>query len=151
MNAKPRLLYAVDPALSISGGVSVIVQTLIKHFSQNYHVYLLSSDHPDDFSHHKIFPYLTGHIQWCPPKGHLQLAYLRYTKEVARQIKDTRMDYVHFHSGFYGWGNRFLGLSLPRHLRKLGIPCLWTSHSGLQMMIGFSHPRLPILLKRPCL
>jgi len=149
MNSNPRLLYAVTPALTTSGGVSVLVRSLIKHFSKNYRIYLLSNDRPDDLSRDEIYPHLTGHIEWNPPKGHLRPAYLRYTKDVAKKIKDQQIDCVHFHSGFYGWGNRFPGLSLPRHLRKLGIPCIWTTHSGLQLMVGFSNPKLPLLLKLP--
>ena len=140
----PKLLFAVHPPLSIQGGVSLLAQSLIEHFSKHFDVYLLSCDQPDAIPHHKIHSYLSGHIYSPNPQ---RLRYVAQNKAIAAKIKTLGIDLVHFHSGFYCWGNLIYGCSLPRHLRKVGIPSVWTMHGGLMLLEGYCDPKLPSLLK----
>ena len=139
---KPRLLYAIDPPLCITGGVSVLTQALIKEFSKKYQIYLLSSDSPEFLASCEIRNNLTGHFQWCPPGGPPRLKYLKYACMIADQIAAHHIDLAHFHSGIYNFGNRFFGFSLPRLLRKRGILNTWTTHGTVPPLLkGYCDPQ----------
>jgi glycosyltransferase involved in cell wall biosynthesis len=146
--AKPKILFAVDPALSITGGVSVLAQVLIREFSKTHEVYLLSHDTPDFIANHEVGKHLAGHLRWEPPaQGPPHMCYLNYTKRLAEQIADLDIRLVHFHSGFFNWGNRFFGFSLPRQLRKRGIPSIWTTHGVFSLLRGYCGPKQPLIVK----
>jgi len=144
---KPKLLYAVDPPLSITGGVSVLVQELIKGFAQTHQVYLLSSDPPEWLAANEIGTSLSGHLEWKPGKGPPRLESLRYVSEVAGHIARQGIELVHFHTGFYNFGNRFCGFSLARQLHKRGIPSVWTTHGIFSLLKGYCGPKQSLLAK----
>jgi glycosyltransferase involved in cell wall biosynthesis len=139
---KPKLLYAIDPPLRITGGVSVLTQALIKEFSKKYQIYLLSSDSPEFLTSCEIGSYLAGQFEWSPPGGPPRLKYLKYSEKLADQIAKQKITLAHFHSGFYNFGNRFLGFSLPRLLRRRGIRSVWTTHSTVPPLLnGYCGPQ----------
>jgi glycosyltransferase involved in cell wall biosynthesis len=141
IKGKTRLLYAIDPPLCITGGVSVLTQAFIKEFSKKHQIYLLSSDSPEFLASHEIGRYLTGHFKWSPPGGPPRLQYLKYACTVANQIAAQHIDLAHFHSGIYNFGNRFFGYSLPRLLRKRGIRNVWTTHGTVPPLLkGYCDP-----------
>lgn len=129
------MLYAIDPPLSTTGGVSVLTKELIKFFSAKYHIYLLSADCAESLALQEVGKYLTGYFEWAPPGGPPRLDYLKYANSVADQIAAQHIDLAHFHSGFYNFGNRFYGFSLPRLLRKRGIRSVWTTHSNVPPLL----------------
>lgn len=145
--SKLKILYAVDPAISVTGGVSVLAQILISEFSKSYEVYLLSHDPAEFMTTHETGRHLAGHLRWDPPQGPPRLSYLKYSRMLAKQIADLDIRLVHFHSGFFNWGNRFFGFSLPRHLSRLGVPSIWTTHGIFSLLRGYCGPRQPLLLK----
>jgi glycosyltransferase involved in cell wall biosynthesis len=136
-NLKPRLLYVVDPPLSILGGVSVLSQVLIEEFSKDYEIYLLSGDPPDFLSTHKIGKLISGHIAWSPSSKFPSFKYFHYIKKVALEAFAHGIDFAHFQTNCYNFGNRFLGMSLPRQLRKNGIPSIWTNHGVVSPLDGY--------------
>jgi glycosyltransferase involved in cell wall biosynthesis len=143
-----KLMYAVDPALSVTGGVSVLALVLIREFSKTHQVYLLSHDTPEFIANHEVGKHLAGHLRWDPPPhGPPRLCYLNYTKQLAQQIADLDIRLVHFHSGFFNWGNRFFGFSLPRQLRKRGVPSIWTTHGIFSLLRGYCGPKQPLIVK----
>ncbi len=135
--SKPKLLYVVDPPLSIPGGVSVLVQALIEEFSKDYQIYLLSSDPLDFFATHRIGEYITDHIEWNPPSKSPGFEYLNYAKKITLEVFALGIELTHFQTTFYNFGNRFLGMSLPRQLRKKGIPSIWTNHAVVSPLGGY--------------
>jgi len=147
MQERKSLLYAIDPPLHESGGVSVLAICLIKAFSEKYHVHLLSADNKAELEGLGINSLLASHLQWAPPKGPPRPAFLRYVRQVASEISNRNIDLVHFHSGFFGWGNRIFGFSLPRQLRRHRIPSLWTTHGVFSLLKGYCGPRQPLAFK----
>jgi glycosyltransferase involved in cell wall biosynthesis len=142
----PKLLYAVDPPLSVTGGVSVLVQVLIKYFSKHYQIYLLSTDSPDWLASQEIGSHLSGHVEWKPGKGPPRLEYLKYASHVAEKISQLGIQLVHFHAGCFNFGNRTVGFSLSRQLRKRGVPSVWTTH-GFSLLKGYCGPNQSALVK----
>ena len=121
----------------------MLVQVLIREFSKTHQIYLLSHDDPGFISNHEIGNFLAGHLMWAPPEGPPRLAYLSYARQIARKIEELGIGLVHFHSGFFNWGNRFFGYSLPGQLAKRGIPSVWTMHGSIMILRGHCSPKLP--------
>ncbi len=142
---KPKLLYVVDPPLSVPGGISVLAQVFIEEFATDYQIYLLSSDTPDFLKTHKIGILIADHIEWKPPSASPSFRYFNYVKEIALKAFKLGIDLAHFQTNLYNFGNRFLGMSLSCQLRKRGIPSIWTNHaivSPLDGYGGFTQSRL---------
>ena len=134
---KLKLLYVVDPPLSVLGGVSVLAEVLIEDFSKDYQIYLLSSDSEDFLRDHKIGKLISGHIVWKPSTRSPSFAYYNYVKKIAVEVFSLGIDLAHFQTNFYNFGNRFFGTSLPRQFRKRGIPSIWTNHAIVSPLSGY--------------
>ncbi len=147
MPSQKNILYAIDPPLHMSGGVSVLAICLIKAFSATHNVHLLSGDSQDELEKLGVAGHLTSHIEWKPPLGPPRPAFLKYVRELSRQIADKKIDLVNFHSGMFNWGNRLYGFSLPRQLKRRNIPSIWTSHGIFSVLKGYCGPKKPLLFK----
>jgi glycosyltransferase involved in cell wall biosynthesis len=149
---KPKLLYVVDPPLSIPGGVGLLSKILIEHFSKEYQVFLLSRDDPAEFSNQEISQHLAGCIKWAPLSSPPNWDFLQYTANIASQVADLGINLAHFQTSAFNYGSRFWGFSLPRQLAKKGIPCLWTNHAlinPLDAYGGYSNTFLERILWSP--
>lgn len=135
--SKPKLLYVVDPPLSFSGGISVLAQVFIKEFATDYQIYLLSRDTPDFVKTHKIGILIADHIEWNPASVVPSFRYFNYVKKISLKASKLGIDLAHFHTNLYNFGNRFLGMSLSRQLRKRGIPSIWTNHAIVSPLDGY--------------
>jgi glycosyltransferase involved in cell wall biosynthesis len=83
-----------------------------------------------------------------PGKGPPRLAYLQYNSNVAGRIAQLGIQLVHFHSGVYNFGNRFVLFSLSRQLRKRRIRSVWTTHGTVSPLIkGYCGPKNPFWVK----
>jgi|GEM_PF-723800 len=136
-SGKTKLLYIVDPPLGINGGVGVLAGILIEAFSEDYEIHLLSADESSVVAGHPAGQRIASHRQWAPPRSFPSTGYLAYVRSVAEEARRSGITLAHFQTGFYNFGNRFPGLSLPKQLKRQGILSIWTNHAIITALGGY--------------
>jgi glycosyltransferase involved in cell wall biosynthesis len=141
MNDSPRATIALgcEYPLAMRGGVSVLVEELIRGLSKKYRVVLVSPDRREDVQGRPI----DVHVRWEPDA---------VTPATSRALADqlaafgTRL--VHLHSGGnFGWGSRIPGQSPIPFLARRGILCLSTIHMVVSILDGYCGPQKPLWFK----
>ncbi|MCX6896563.1 MAG: glycosyltransferase family 4 protein [Verrucomicrobia bacterium] len=133
MSDRTLIAIALDYPLALRGGVSVIVESLLKYLSPEFEILLVSPDEPEELRRHPAFTRLTGHIQFHPA---------RLTRARAREFGDMMarrgVRLVHFHAGGnLEWGNRRGTKSPLPFLRRAGIPCVFSAHQISPLLEGY--------------
>ena len=130
--------------MAVRGGVSVLVETLLKELTRLRHaIVLVSPDEPNALRAGELGGLISQHIHWNPEAISRKNAW-----SLARQIKQTGADVAHFHlGGNYGWGNRFPGCCPMTHLAGLGVPCISTVHLVVNLLNGYCGPQRSVLFK----
>src|SRR5271170_2320840 len=99
-----RIALCLEYPLQTRGGVSVLVETLLREFvTRGHEIVLVSPDAEKTVRDLEISKWIYKHIQFYPGENSIADA-----KTLARQIGDAKPDVAHFHSGGnFGFGNRF--------------------------------------------
>ena len=130
-----KIALCLEYSIGIRGGVSVLVETLLRELTRLGHEVVLVS--PDDAAGLRQFEagsLIREHFHW-EPRHRPSLANAR---KLARQLAKARIDLVHFHLGEnYGWGNRFPWHCPAFFLDGLEIPCVSTVHSVTSILTGY--------------
>ncbi len=139
-----KIALCLEYPLAVRGGVSVLVETLLKELTSLRHtIVLVSPDEPNALRSVELGGLISQHIHWNPEAISPQNA-----SNLARQIKQTGADVAHFHlGGNYGWGNRFPGCCPMTHLDGLGVPCISTVHLVVDLLNGYCGPKRSVLFK----
>src|SRR6266566_2634054 len=99
-----RIALCLEYPIAVRGGVSVVVETLLREFAARAHeIVLVSPDAEETLHGTEIGKLIHCHVQFDPRQKSVVAA-----KNLAREIADAKPDVAHFHSGgVFGWGNRF--------------------------------------------
>lgn len=141
MMHKSRIAFCLPYPLAMRGGVSVLVEELIRSFGEKNEVYLVSPDTSQEVGAHPLKHFIQRHIP-------IPLDTKPDLNQLADDLASCDIEVVHIHcGGVYGWGNRLPMCSLPHFLSKHQIPCIWTSHLVVSPLDGFCGPQKPIWFK----
>jgi len=134
------LQYPID----LRGGVSVLVETLLRELAARGHeIVLVSPDTEESLRGLEAGKWIRQHIHFTPEQNSAT-----DSKRLAEQIATARVDIAHFHSGgAFVWGGRFFCHSPIIHLDRLGIPCVSTVHLVVGLFEGYCGPQKPAWFK----
>lgn len=138
-----KIALCLQFPLGLRGGVSVIVETLLREFvARGHKIVLVSPDRVEDLRRLNITTSIRQHIHFSEDKiGHVT------AKKLAQRIADARVDVAHFHAGgAFVWG-RLPFQSPISHLTRLGVPCLSTVHLVIALTEGYCGPQKPFWFK----
>jgi len=127
------IAIALDYPLTLRGGVSIIVESLLKHLSPSYQVVLISPDDPQALEKNGRPAAIIRHI-------HFDAATLTpaSAKRLVETISQEKVSLVHFHAGSnLNWGNRNGRKSPLPWLAKAGIPTLFSAHQVSPLLEGY--------------
>lgn len=150
---RSRIAICTEYGLSLRGGVSVLVEELIRGLGGDFEVWLVSPDSEEEVSSHSVGSLLAGHIQFhlstSPPSSEFR----EQAVGLVRQLQEKKISLVHFHcGGTFGWGNRWMGPSIPEFCAREGIKVIWTGHStqsSHRAFIAKGRPRWMSMLVTP--
>lgn len=143
-----RIAYAIESPLRYSGGVSVLVATLIEACLAEHEVILISPDEEASLARHPLGEKLHKHIKWNCTKNPPSQQFFAESSKAIGELIGAQPDLVHFHSGgLFSWGNRWPGSSWPAALRRQGIPSVWTNHLVVDWLHGYCGDRKPLWFK----
>ena len=139
-----RIALCLEYPIALRGGVSVLVETLLRELAARGHeIILVSPDTNESLRGLPIGKSIHRHIHFAPQKKSVTEA-----KNLAQQIAAAKVDLAHFHSGGnYGWGNRFPFYCPIYFLDRLGVPCFSTVHLVVGILDGYCGPRKPFWFK----
>jgi glycosyltransferase involved in cell wall biosynthesis len=133
-----KLALGLEFPLAWRGGVSILVEELIKGLSSRYELVLVSPDEPD-FQ----WPGVQTHVQWDRTK-----ASRKASSALAARLSELGVQIAHFHfGGNYGWNCRIPGQSPFPFLKRRGIACVTTIHVILALTEGYCGPNKPLWFK----
>jgi glycosyltransferase involved in cell wall biosynthesis len=134
------LQYPVD----LRGGVSVLVETLLRELAARGHeIVLVSPDTKERLHGLEVGKWICQHIHFTPEQTSAA-----DSKNLARRIADAKVDVAHFHSGgVFVWGGRFSRHSPVIHVNHLGVPCVSTVHLVVGLFEGYCGPQKPFWFK----
>jgi glycosyltransferase involved in cell wall biosynthesis len=141
MNApsRPKIALGLEYPLAMRGGVSVLVEELIRGLAPHYRIVLVS---PDSRAAVAAQP-ICEHVVWKP-----EAVSRRSSRALAERLAGTGVVLAHFHSGGnYGWGNRIPGQSPIPYLARNGVACVSTIHLVVSILDGYCAPQKPLWLK----
>lgn len=139
MAGRKKIALCLEYPLALRGGVSVLVEILLRGLREHYDLVLVSPDTAENLAG---LPAVTP-LHWKPvpvsPATSRQLA-----QELARR----GVHLAHFHfGGNFGWGSRFPGHSPIPYLNRSGIPVCSTVHSIVHPLNGFCGPEKSLWFK----
>lgn len=139
-----RLALCLEYPISVRGGVSVLVETLVREFSRSGdEVVLVSADSPETLRTAEVGSHIADHISWNPADVSTSTA-----TALASRLAAARLDLAHFHlGGNYGWGNRLANTCPIVRLARAGVPCLSTVHLVVSLLDGYCGPDKPTWFK----
>jgi glycosyltransferase involved in cell wall biosynthesis len=134
---------ALDYPLTLRGGVSVIVESLLKYLPTGYDVLLISPDHPQELQKYPCSQRISGHIRFDPATLTHALA-----SNLAETIGKRGVALVHFHAGGnLEWGTRSGWKSPLPFLAHAGIPCVFSAHQVTSLLDGYCAKTHPLWYK----
>jgi glycosyltransferase involved in cell wall biosynthesis len=139
-----RIAQCLEYPIGLRGGVSVLVETIIKELAARKHdIILVSADTTETLRKSSIFNLLQDHIPWNQTKPSISDG-----RRFGRQLSAARIDLAHFHLGAnFTWGNRFPFHSPIYHSSRFGIPCVSTVHSVMTPLAGLCGDQKPLWFK----
>jgi glycosyltransferase involved in cell wall biosynthesis len=139
-----RIALCLEYPIAVRGGVSVVVETLLRELAaRGCEIVLVSPDTTESLHGHEVGKLIHQHIHFAPTKITIADA-----KNLARQIAATKVDLAHFHfGGNYGWTNRFPFHCPAIYVNRLGVPCVSTVHLVIGLFEGYCGPQKPLWFK----
>ena len=139
-----RIALCLEYPIDLRGGVSVLVETLLRELTAHGHeIVLVSPDTAEYLRGHEIGKLIHQHIHFAPKKITITDA-----KNLAHQIAAANVDLAHFHSGgVFVWGCRFPFHCPVYFLDRLGVPCVSTVHLVVGLFEGYCGPQKPLWFK----
>ncbi len=137
MKKKHRIAVCCEGSLLWAQGVEVVVRTLLEGILAKYEVVLVSGGDAGEFKGP------IAHIHWDSRKAGYASA-----QDLARQLKALDVELVHFHANMpYAWGSRVFGRHPAIACRRIGLPCLLTTHLLGAWHWGYCGPQKPLWFK----
>jgi glycosyltransferase involved in cell wall biosynthesis len=130
-----KIALCLEYPIGIRGGVSVLVETLLRELTRHGHeVVLVSPDDPAGLRQSEAGGLIREHVHWDPSHR----PSIVNARKLARQLAEARVDLAHFHlGGNYGWSNRYPWHCPVFFLDRLGVPCVSTVHSVTSILNGY--------------
>jgi glycosyltransferase involved in cell wall biosynthesis len=143
MAQRKKIALCLEYPLALRGGVSVLVEILLRGLRDHYDLVLVSSDTPESLAASSAAPIIAAHLPWNPASISPATS-----RQLARQFAQAGVQLAHFHfGGNFGWGSRFPGHSPIPYLNRSGIPVFSTVHSIVHPLNGFCGPQKPLWFK----
>lgn len=144
---KPKIAIGLECPLALRGGVSVLVETLIKGLHKDFEIFLMSQDQgpeslPTDSRH-----LINGHFPWVTTTRAGSVLYRQLQRRAVQWMVDNHVSILHLHCGNYGWGNRYPFASLAREAALAGIQVVWTDHLIVSPTSGICGENKPAWFK----
>jgi glycosyltransferase involved in cell wall biosynthesis len=139
-----RIALCLQYPITLRGGVSVLVETLLRELAARGHeIVLVSPDTDESLRGIEAGKWICQHIHFAPAQTSST-----DSRNLARQIAAAKVDLAHFHSGgVYVWGGRFSLHSPVIYLHRLGVPCFSTVHLAVSLFEGYCGPQKPFWFK----
>jgi glycosyltransferase involved in cell wall biosynthesis len=139
-----RIALCLEYPIALRGGVSVLVETLVRELVLRGHeIVLVSNDTPASLRECAISDLIQRHFFWPARKPTRMQA-----RQLAQQLKSAGVEVAHFQvGGVFGFGNRIPFCSPAYFADRQGIPCVNTSHSVVHWLDGFCGPKKPLWFK----
>jgi glycosyltransferase involved in cell wall biosynthesis len=145
---KPRVAIGLEYPLGLRGGVSVVVETLIRGLTSDFDIYLLSPDKKFKDVPEGGPANIAGQFNWSPHGRVGSRSYAKGVKQAVAWMRAQGTEILHLHcGGVYGWGNRYPFCSLARAADKAGISVLWTDHLVVSPTSGICGANKPMWFK----
>lgn len=139
----PTLALCLETPLGLRGGVSVVVEELIRGLAGHFRLLLVSPDEPEEWQDHPVASLIAAHHRWDPHR----ITAAR-SRAVAEWLREQRCDVAHFHiGGVYGWGIRVPGRSPFGFTARADIAVCSTVHLTVALLDGYCGPKKPIWFK----
>jgi Glycosyltransferase Family 4 len=143
MAQRKKIALCLEYPLALRGGVSVLVEILLRGLHDHYDLVLVSPDTPESLAGSPAAPIIAAHLNWNPASVSPATS-----RQLARQFAQTGIHLAHFHyGGNFGWGSRYPGHSPVPYLNRSGIPVCSTVHSIVHPLDGFCGPQKPLWFK----
>jgi glycosyltransferase involved in cell wall biosynthesis len=143
MAERKKIALCLEYPLSLRGGVSVLVETLLGGLQQQYDLVLVSPDTAEQLDRHPARRWITQHIAWNPAT-----VSPRTSRQLAEALGKSGAKLAHFHlGGVFGWGNRFQGYCPITYLRAKRVAACSTVHLVVHPLDGFCGPQKPLWFK----
>ena len=137
------IAIALDYPFTLRGGVSVIVESLLKYLPTGYKVLLISPDDPKELQKHPCSPRISGHICFDPATLTHAVA-----SGLAETIRTRGTALVNFHAGGnLEWGTRSGRKSPLPFLARARIPCVFSAHQVTPLLEGYCAKNRPLWYK----
>jgi glycosyltransferase involved in cell wall biosynthesis len=140
-----KIALCLEYPIGLRGGVSVLVETLLRELIRHGHeVVLVSPDDPAGLRQSELGSLIREHVHWDPSRR----PSIANARKLARQLAEARVDLAHFHfGGIYGWCNRHPWHCPVFFLDRLGVPCVSTVHLVVSMLYGYCDSHKPVWFK----
>ena len=115
----------LESSIRLRGGMEVLAGELLRGLSDFFCFVLVSTDETSDIMAGSFRDFVSRHVPLVdfPDAGH--------GKALALNLQSLKVDLAHFHfARIYAWGSRWTKDCPVFHCRRLGIPCLITTHGG---------------------
>jgi glycosyltransferase involved in cell wall biosynthesis len=140
-----KIALCLEYPIGLRGGVSVLVETLLRELIRHGHeVVLVSPDDPAGLRQSELGSLIREHVHWDSSRR----PSIANARKLARQLAEARVDLAHFHfGGIYGWCNRHPWHCPVFFLDRLGVPCVSTVHLVVSMLYGYCDSHKPVWFK----
>lgn len=142
------LAIGLEYPLSLRGGVSVLVETLVTGLADRWKIVLISPEETSALNGHPLKQLLFQHIPFYQTAKPPNRAFSLQRDELIGELCNLGVDVLHLHcGGVYGWGNRWPRASVARAARNAGMRVFWTNHLVVSLFDGFCGKNKPAWLK----
>jgi len=142
-SADVKIALCIEYPIAQHGGTEVLVRELVRGLSQRHKIVLVSPDDASSIAQSDIGGNLAEHIPW-----QTEPATVSRGRELARTLRQTNPEIVHFHfGGNYAWKNRAFNRCPVVHVRCAGLKVLSTNHGAFSIFEGYCWERRPFWIK----
>jgi len=139
----PTIALCLEYPLALRGGVSVLVEELIRGLAPHFRLVLVSGDAPGSIDTHPLRLLLAAHLTWNPD----QISAAN-SRRLADELRSLKVELAHFHlGGVYGWGLRIPGQAPFGDLSRSGIAVCTTVHLTVSPLDGYCGTEKPLWFK----
>jgi glycosyltransferase involved in cell wall biosynthesis len=143
LSGKKTIALCLEYPLSMRGGVSVLVETMLPALKDHYKVVLVSPDTQENLARTAVAGCVSKLLFWDPGAVSRATAH-----RLAGQLAAEGVALAHFHlGGNFGWSNRFPDRCPITHAARLGIPACSTVHLVGGVLDGYCGPQKPFWFK----
>lgn len=142
------LAIGLEYPLSLRGGVSVLVESLVAGLADRWKVVLVSPEETRKLDGHPLRPLVFHHIPFYQPTKPPNRAFAKDRDALISRLRELEVEILHLHcGGVYGWGNRWPRASVARAARRAGLRVFWTDHLVVSLFDGYCGKNKPFWLK----